>query len=51
MRAFTDYEQTKVYTDFQKLPAGAYEIKIIRAEDRDNALCLLYDNVGGEIHG
>ena len=51
MRAFTDYEQTKEYTDFQKLPAGAYEIKIIRAEDRDNALCLLFDIVGGEFDG
>ena len=51
MRAFTDYETTKEYTDFQKLPAGAYEIKIIRAEDRDNALCLLFDIVGGEFDG
>lgn len=48
MRAFTDYEQTKEYTDFQKLPAGAYEVKIIRAEDSDNALCLLFDITGGE---
>lgn len=48
MKAFTDYEQTKEYTDFQKLPAGAYEVKIIRAEDSDNALCLLFDITGGE---
>lgn len=51
MRAFTDYEQTKEYTEFQKLPAGAYEVEIIRAEDRDNALCVLFDIKGGEFDG
>lgn len=48
MRAFTDYEQTREYTDFQKLPAGAYEVTILRAEDDGNALCLLFDISGGE---
>lgn len=48
MRPFTDYETTQEYTDFQKLPAGAYEVKIIRAEDSDDALCLLFDIDGGE---
>ncbi len=51
MRAFTDYEQTKEYTDFQKLPAGAYEVEILRAEDRENALCVLFDIKGGEFDG
>lgn len=51
MRAFPDYEQTRAYSDFQKLPAGAYEISIIRAEDSDNALCLLFDIAGGDFDG
>ena len=48
MRAFTDYEQTKEYSDFQRLPAGAYEVKIIRAEDSNDALCILFDIADGE---
>lgn len=48
MRAFKDYNTTQEYTDFQKLPAGAYEVEIIRAEDSDKALCLLFDIRGGE---
>lgn len=48
MRPFKDYEQTQEYTDFQKLPVGAYEVEIIRAEDSDKALCLLFDIKGGE---
>lgn len=48
MRAFPDYEQTRAYSDFQKLPAGAYEVNILRAEDSNDALCLLFDIVGGE---
>ena len=48
MRAFADYETTREYTDFQKLPAGAYEITIIRAEDDGKALCLLFDISDGE---
>lgn len=48
MRAFTDYEQTREYSNFKRLPAGAYEVKIIRAEDSEKALCLLFDISGGE---
>ena len=48
MRAFTDYNTTQEYTDFQRLPAGAYEVKILRAEDSDKALCLLFDIADGE---
>lgn len=48
MRPFADYNTTQEYTDFQRLPAGAYEVEIIRAEDSDKALCLLFDICGGE---
>ena len=48
MRAFADYETTREYTDFQRLPAGVYEITIIRAEDDGKALCLLFDISDGE---
>ncbi|MEE0874150.1 MAG: hypothetical protein UIH27_11915 [Ruminococcus sp.] len=48
MRAFTDYETTQEYTNFQRLPAGAYPIKIIRAEDDGKALCILFDIAEGE---
>ena len=48
MRAFADYETTREYTDFQKLPAGAYEVTIIRAEDNGKQLCLLFDISDGE---
>ena len=51
MRAFTDYNTTQEYTDFKRLPAGAYEVEIIRAEDSDKALCLLFDITGGEFDG
>ena len=48
MRAFEDFNSVKEYTTFQKLPAGAYKIKILRAEDTPEALCLLFDIVDGE---
>lgn len=48
MRAFEDFNNVKEYTTFQKLPAGAYKIKILRAEDTSDALCLLFDIVDGE---
>ena len=48
MRAFIDYNTTQEYTDFKRLPAGAYEVEIIRAEDSDKALCLLFDIRGGD---
>ena len=43
MKAFKDYESTREYTESVKLPAGAYEVTIKRAEDSDNALCILFD--------
>lgn len=52
MRAFTDYNQTQEYTYYeqQKLPAGAYRVKLIRAEEIDGGKCLaiLFDIDGGE---
>lgn len=52
MRAFTDYNQTQeyTYTEQQKLPAGAYRVKLIRAEEINNGKCLaiLFDIDGGE---
>ena len=47
MRAFADYETTREYTDFQKLPAGAYEITIIRAEDNGDDLIIVSQSRGG----
>lgn len=51
MRAFKDYNTTEEYTDWQRLPAGAYEVDIIRAEDSEKALCLLFDIAEGEFAG
>ncbi len=52
MRAFTDYNQTQEYTynEQKKLPAGAYTVKIMRAEEANNGKCLaiLFDIEGGE---
>lgn len=48
MRAFKDYETTPEFTESVKLPAGAYEVTIKRAEDSDNALCILFDISEGE---
>ena len=52
MRAFTDYNQTQEYTynEQKKLPAGAYRVKLIRAEEIDGGKCLaiLFDIDGGE---
>lgn len=48
MKAFKDYESTREYTESVKLPAGAYEVTIKRAEDSDNALCILFDISAGE---
>lgn len=52
MRAFTDYNQTQeyTYTEQQKLPAGAYRVKLIRAEEINGGKCLaiLFDIDGGE---
>ena len=43
MKAFKNYNEVQAYTDSVKLPAGAYEVTIKRAEDTDQALCLLFD--------
>ena len=48
MRAFEDFNSVQEYTTFQKLPAGAYKVRIIRAEDTQDALCLLFDIAEGE---
>lgn len=48
MRAFTDYETTPEFTRSEKLPAGAYVVKIKRAEETGGALCILFDIEEGE---
>lgn len=50
MRPFKDYNETPEYTDFKKLPPGAYEVTIIRADDDEekNTLCILFDISSGE---
>lgn len=51
MRAFSDYESTPEFTTAEKLPAGAYVVRIARAEERDDALCILFDIAEGEFKG
>ena len=50
MRPFKDYNETPEYTDFKKLPPGAYEVTIIRADDdkEKNTLCILFEISSGE---
>lgn len=53
MRGFKNYNDIPEYTDSLKLPVGAYEIKIIRAEEQDGAnnscaLCIIFDIADGE---
>lgn len=52
MRAFPNYNEVSEFTEELKLPAGAYEVTIIRAEERTSndscALCILFDISGGE---
>lgn len=58
MRAFEDYETTPEFTESVKLPAGAYEVTLKRAEekytedkdteDKGGALCILFDISSGE---
>ncbi len=57
MRAFKNYNDVPEFTDSFKLPSGAYEVKIIRAEeqagkDKDGrdtyTLCILFDISDGE---
>ena len=51
MRGINKYNETTTYTDSVKLPAGAYEVRIIRAEERDDILYLLFDIAEGEFRG
>lgn len=51
MRPFKDYESTPEFTTVEKLPAGAYIVKIKRAEENDGALCILFDIDEGEFKG
>lgn len=48
MRPFTNYNNVQSYTESIKLPVGAYKVKIIRAEEQGNALCILFDIAEGE---
>ena len=48
MRAFTNYNNVQSYAESMKLPVGAYKVKIIRAEEQGNALCILFDIAEGE---
>lgn len=52
MKGLPDYNNIPEYTDSVKLPAGAYEISIIRAEEKSektgDQLCLLFDISDGE---
>ena len=53
MRAFSNYNNVASYTDSIKLPAGAYKVRVIRAEEQSGknnscALCILFDIAEGE---
>lgn len=53
MRAFANYNEVSELTEVRKLPAGAYEVRIIRAEEQNSqngscALCILFDISEGE---
>lgn len=53
MRGNANYNKIEEYTEYRKLPAGAYEVKILRAEEQEGtnsscALCLLFDIAEGE---
>lgn len=55
MRGFKNYNDIPEYTNSDKLPVGAYEVKLLRAEEQngkedDNSciLCLLFDIAEGE---
>jgi len=53
MKPVNKYAETATYSETQtaKLPAGAYEVRIIRAEEQGNALCILFDIASGEYEG
>ncbi len=48
MRGITNYNSIQQYTESVKLPVGAYEVKIIRAEEQNDTLCILFDISDGE---
>lgn len=48
MRGITNYNSIQQYTETVKLPAGAYEITIKRAEEQNDTLCILFDISDGE---
>lgn len=48
MRGITNYNSIQQYTEAVKLPAGAYEITIKRAEEQNDTLCILFDISDGE---
>lgn len=51
MKAFKNYDDVQAYSNSEKLPAGAYEVTLKRAEDSEKALCLLFDISAGEYSG
>lgn len=56
MRGIPNYNNIQQYTESVKLPVGAYEVKIIRAEEQEGSnsscsLCILFDIAEGEYKG
>lgn len=51
MRGIKNYNNIQQYTESAKLPVGAYEVKIIRAEEQNDTLCILFDISEGEYKG
>lgn len=51
MRGISNYNSIQQYTENAKLPVGAYEVKIIRAEEQNDTLCILFDISDGEYKG
>ncbi len=56
MRGIKNYNSIQEYTESVKLPVGAYEVRIARAEEQDGkngncALCILFDISEGEYKG
>lgn len=51
MKGINNYNETQVITERKKLPAGAYEVEILRAEERNNALCFVFDIADGDYKG
>lgn len=47
-KAMGNYNNVQEFSEIPKIPAGAYQIEILRAEDTEQALCILFDITGGE---